>query len=62
MEMMLVNQNDPNPAAEHSENQTQWHQVKEEDVLCDRCSMPMFRMRAVYWCEGCGYKTDCCGH
>lgn len=35
---------------------------KKEEVLCDRCSFPMFRMRAVYWCEHCGYKTDCCGH
>jgi hypothetical protein len=32
------------------------------EVLCDRCARPMFRMRAVYWCECCGYKTDCCGH
>ncbi|HSP05580.1 MAG TPA: hypothetical protein VLR94_00305 [Acidobacteriota bacterium] len=33
-----------------------------ETVYCDRCSDPMFRMRAVYWCANCGYKTDCCGH
>jgi len=33
-----------------------------EEVMCDRCGQSMFRMRAVYWCERCGYKTDCCGH
>jgi hypothetical protein len=32
-----------------------------EKVMCDRCGKVMFRMRAVYWCEHCGYKTDCCG-
>lgn len=32
-----------------------------DTVYCDRCSGVMFRMRAVYWCTNCGYKTDCCG-
>jgi hypothetical protein len=47
-------------------NSTKSHQQShptrvEEAELCDRCHQPMFRMRAVYWCVNCGYKTDCCG-
>ncbi len=60
--MIQVNPSDTNPTIEGSENQNLLDTVQKTEVPCDRCSMPMFRMRAVYWCERCGYKTDCCGH
>jgi len=42
-------------------NETKPSIPDDEKVMCDRCGKVMFRMRAVYWCEHCGYKTDCCG-
>jgi hypothetical protein len=49
-------------ALNSSKSHQQSHSTRvEEKELCDRCHQPMFRMRAVYWCVNCGYKTDCCG-
>lgn len=53
---------DKKDALNSSKSHQQNHSTRiEEAELCDRCHQPMFRMRAVYWCVNCGYKTDCCG-
>jgi hypothetical protein len=49
---------EPKKLQQHQPSQPQ---QESDAVFCDRCSGPMFRMRAVYWCVNCGYKTDCCG-
>ncbi len=33
----------------------------EDKMLCERCGAEMYRMRAVWRCLACGFKTDCCG-
>jgi ribosomal protein L37E len=32
-----------------------------DKVLCERCGAEMYRMHAVWRCQDCGFKTDCCG-
>jgi rubrerythrin len=35
--------------------------IKEDQMVCERCGTEMYRMHAVWRCPGCGFKTDCCG-
>jgi hypothetical protein len=32
-----------------------------DKMLCDRCGDEVYRMRAVWRCPACGFRTDCCG-
>jgi hypothetical protein len=36
-------------------------ELKDDQMLCERCGEEMYRMHAVWRCTGCGFKTDCCG-
>jgi hypothetical protein len=33
----------------------------DDKMLCERCGAEMYRMHAVWRCQPCGFKTDCCG-
>ncbi len=33
----------------------------DDKMLCERCGAEMYRMHAVWRCQACGFKTDCCG-
>jgi hypothetical protein len=35
--------------------------MKDDQMVCERCGAEMYRMHAVWRCAGCGFKTDCCG-
>jgi hypothetical protein len=35
--------------------------LKDDQMVCERCGAEMYRMHAVWRCAGCGFKTDCCG-
>jgi hypothetical protein len=33
-----------------------------DKMMCERCgAAEMYRMHAVWRCQACGFKTDCCG-
>jgi hypothetical protein len=36
-------------------------EMKDDQMVCERCGAEMYRMHAVWRCTGCGFKTDCCG-
>jgi hypothetical protein len=36
-------------------------EIKDDQMVCERCGAEMYRMHAVWRCAGCGFKTDCCG-